>query len=224
MLRIQLCPAGELENKQWWLPDVVALVVSATVCWLLVAGFLASLNADIEQLKATSIRWSTQTAELAPIIEKYKSLDQEITLLNRKIDVLAKITVSKTDKIMPIVVMEQLQTLRPLGVWYQAVELKQDRSLTIEGASKDSLLVSEFLLGLRETMNPATWTSDVRTQIGYEAVSISRLVRVAVDKNFDDQKDVLAFDISAKVKEKEFKQVNVVAIIPNARSRLGSHF
>lgn len=224
MLKIQLCPESELENKYWWTLDLGALAVCAVVSWFASGIVLNMIQADISRYTVAAADWSRQLAEIQPEVEKFKGLDQEVGLLNRKIDALKRITVSKIDKILPIVVADQLQTLRPEGVWFHQLSFGEDKVLRIKGASTDSLLISEFLLGLRETMNPETVTSDVRTQLGFQKVTVKEIKESRVDPAFNDLKNVLIFEASGIVEEKKSSVVVPVVAAPAPRMKNGSWF
>ena len=177
MLKIQLCPESELENHLWWVLDVASFVLCGAIVYLAAIIALNSIRDDIAVTTGTSLNWATQLQKIGPSVEKFKGLDVEVALLNRKIDALKHITVSRIDKVLPIVVAEQLQTLRPEGLWFHSMAYREDKTLTMKGSSNDSLLISEFLLGLRETMNPETITSDIRTQIAVVTSKARTLLR-----------------------------------------------
>ncbi|MCX6118389.1 MAG: hypothetical protein NT027_12660 [Proteobacteria bacterium] len=220
MLKIQLCPIGELENKQWWIPDAASILAVLLVSWIGLDQVIGSVNEEIVRLNVTADDWTGQIAKLNPLIEKYKGLDAETAVLKKKIDVISRITVNKMDKVLPLVVLEQLQILKPAGLWYRDLEFLDDKKVKINAASRESLLVSEFLLGLRETMNPATWNSDIRTQIGYQNVQIGQISRVSVDANFKDQTDILEFDVVADIAEKQPPVSGALSAVPRPR-RIG---
>lgn len=225
MLRIQLCPEAELEDHYWWAPDVIALVAALTIAWFGAGMVLDSIREETEQLTITSTEWGKQYAEVKPAVEKFQNLDEEILLLKRKVDALKRITVSRVDKVLPVVVMEQLQTLRPEGLWYHSLEYREDKTVRISGASRESLLISEFLLGLRETMNPETITTDIRTQVGFIKIKVKEVQDERADKGFDDLKDVLSFEASATVIEKRKPDVTPASVaVPTGRSTRGAWF
>jgi hypothetical protein len=219
MLRIQLCPASELENKHWWAKEAAVFVLVFLLSWFGVSFRLDQMRDEIQRLTTTADDWTNKAKELEPTVAKFKTLDEEIALLNRKIDVLSKITVSRIEKVLPVVVLEQLQTLKPKGVWFHKLIYNADRSVNVLGGTMDSLLISEFLLGMRETMNPDTWTNDVRTQVGYVDLGIRNVMRAAKDPNFTDIEDVLTFEAIAKIKEKQPKPLQSVSVVPPGRSQ-----
>lgn len=212
MIKIQLCPEIELENKYWWAPDLAVLVLVGVLSYFGANLFLQSMRDETATKEAIRDTWVAQSAQIRPMLEKFKKLDQEVAILNTKISALSKITVSKLDKVLPIVVFEQIQTLTPPGVWLHSVQLSGNRAMTLKGSSKEGLLIGEYLMGFRETMNPQTLTSDIRTKVGFANVSFSEIKAEDADQHFKDIEDVLNFDVKATVSE---KQAATPAIDPN---------
>lgn len=219
MLRIQLCPESELENRYWWTVDIATLVVCGMAAWFAADLALNSIRSDIVQLNTTRENWSRQIAEIQPAVQKFKGLDDEIQLLNRKLEALKQITTSKIDKILPIVVADQLQTLRPDGVWFHSLAFSEDKKIKLKGGSNDGLLISEFLLGLRETTNPDTISSDVRSQIGFENIAVNEIKDEIKDPGFLDISNVLIFEAEANVVEKKRTTVQGNSLSPMARTQ-----
>ncbi len=224
MLKIQLCPESELENPHWYTYDVLALFVVCLLAWMASSLWLGNMRNEISRLNDTASNWDRQFTEVQPVVEKFKNLNAEIEIVNRKMAALKNITQTHSDKVKPIVVMEQLQTLRSDGLWFESLSLDEQNRVHIVGASSDSLLISEFLLGLRETMNPETWTTDLRTQIGFKNIVIKDVVRFKDDPNFKDLTDNLRFDATAEVGQKVQPPMGASAMGPRPRSVLGARF
>lgn len=224
MLRIQLCPEGELENEHWYTYDALVFCVMAMLTWMAAGFWLNTMRDEILRLNDTAETWDKQTAEAQPMLQRHKALKSEIDVLDRKIEALKRITLNHPEKIRPIVVMEQLQTLRPEGLWYLTLTLDDSNRLKIQGASMDSLLISEFLLGMRETMNPETWTNDVRTQVGFQNITVKEMIRIPEDLKFLDLPEHLKFEASAEVAAKAKGVIGPNAMGPLPRSKFGVRF
>ena len=225
MLKIQLCPESEFENRFWWAPDLVAFVVVCAIGWMAAGFFLGQITDETNRLTQATDRWTKEEASLKTQVEIFKGLEQDAQILTRKIENIKKITVSKTDKVWPIVGLEQLQTLRPEGIWYQTLEWNEDGGIAIVGAGTDSLLISEFLMGLRETMNPQTWSQDIRTMSGFKDIMVET-VESKGDPIFSDIKTgVLNFKLKAKAATKPRPPgVGPSAMAPMPRSSEGAMF
>jgi hypothetical protein len=225
MLRVQLCPQSELENRSWWLPDLVVLLLVGLISWLGASYAIDSLKTETQEVVKNTANWTSQSSKIQPLVAKFKGLDNEVNVLSKKIAALQQININGAGKILPIVVTEQLQTIRPEGVWFHSIALNEERSLIVTGASSDSLLISEFLLSLRETMNPETTTTDIRSQIGFEKISLKEIKDQISDPGFSDLKNILMFDMKAQVTLKPLvQQPAPVASIPLGRSKKGSMF
>ena len=224
MLRIQLCPESELEDRFWYTYDVLGLFVVVLISWLAADLWLSNMRHETQRLNDATAVWDKQITEADPLVQKFKTLDGEIELLNRKIEALRRITMTHPEKLRPIVVLDQLQTLKPEGLWYNMVSFDDNARIHMVGSSTDSLLISEFLLGLRETMNSDTWTNDIRTQIGYQNIEVKIMNRVDADPDLRDLRDHLQFEASAEVAQKPKFAIAPSVMGPPPRSKNGFTF
>jgi hypothetical protein len=204
MIKTQLCPSGELENKNWWHLDVVVLILVAVLSYVLLENYFDEMRAKVVFFQENKTRFDQQYASRQAGLEKFKSLNAEIELLNRKIGALKRITTSKVDKIRPLMALDQLQTLWMEGVWYESIDYSADGAVGIKGSAHDSILVGEYMLGVKETMNPDTRNDDLRTQIGFDSVAL-RFVKLLPggDEIFPDIKKKMQFEITASHVEKQ---------------------
>ncbi len=203
MIKTQLCPSGELENKNWWHLDVVVLVVVAALSYVLLENHFDEIRSNVAKSQERKASFDQKYQSRQAGLDKFKTLNAEIELLNRKIGALKKITTSKVDKVKPLIALDQLQTLWLEGVWYEELQYTANGGLLIVGSAHDSILVGEYMLGVKETMNPETRNDDLRTQMGFDAVSL-RFVKLlpSGDEIFADIKKKMQFQISATHVEK----------------------
>lgn len=220
MIKTQLCPSSELENKNWWHVDAVVLILVAIASYLMVDAYFEGVRADIARLQERKIKWEQDLASMQTGLEKFKSLNAEIELLNRKIGALQRITTSKIDKIRPVVAMDQLQTLWMEGVWYEEIDYTAAGVTRVVASAHDSILVGEYMLGLRETMNIDTRNDDVRTQLGFDNLTLKTANLVpAGDEIFRDITKKMKFDLSAKHIEKKQTPVQAATVTLGPRPR-----
>lgn len=227
MIKTQLCPSGELENKNWWVADACLFVLIAFGGYVLMEQYFDRIREDIARLQEKKAHWEQEVASKQSGVEKFKNLNDEIELLKRKIGALSKITTSKIDKVKPLLALDQLQTLWLEGVWYEELDYSTAGSLRLVGSAHDSILVAEYMLGLRETMNLDTRNDDLRTQIGFENLSLKNATTsVTGDEMFPDIKQKMKFEISANhvEKPKQPAQAASVTLGPRPRSLLPAGF
>jgi len=227
MIKTQLCPSGELEDKNWWHIDVVALILVAALSYLGVEKYLDSMREDVERLRDKKIHWDKELAAKQPSIEKFNGLKSEMELLNRKVGALQKITTSKIDKVKPLVAIDQLQTLWIEGIWYESLDYGADSLVTIKGAAYDSILIAEYMLGMRETMNPDTRNDDLRTRLGFDGMSLKSVyLSEGSDAIFKDITKKLQFEVSARHVEKAVAPAAATSVTlgPRPRSPRATHF
>lgn len=219
MIKTQLCPAGELENKNWWYLDVVFIVLIAALSYYAVNIYIDGRKEDVQKLITKKSQWDAEFAKKSVHIEKFKTLKQEMEVLNLKIGALRKITTSKVDKVKPLVALDQLQTLWIDGVWYEELQYSLDGTTLIKGAGNDSLLIGEFMLGVRETMNPETRNEDIRTQIGFDQLTLkSARLTEGSDALFKDITKRMVFELQGKHVEKPAAIHNSVSMGPRPRA------
>lgn len=227
MIKTQLCPSGELENKNWWVADACLFVLIAFGGYVLMEQYFDGIRDDISRLQEKKAHWEQEVASKQSGVEKFKNLNDEIELLKRKIGALSKITTSKIDKVKPLLALDQLQTLWLEGVWYEELDYSTTGSLRLVGSAHDSILIAEYMLGLRETMNLDTRNDDLRTQIGFENLSLkTATTSVTGDEFFPDIKQKMKFEISANhvEKPKQPAQATSVTLGPRPRSLLPAGF
>lgn len=223
MIKVQLCPAGELEDKRWWYVDVAMIIISGFVAYMIALAYLDAKRSDTQALTEKKIKWEQEFQAKKPAVEKFKNLKAEMELLNRKIGALKMITTSKIDKVKPLVALDQLQTLWMEGVWYDTLDYRLDGAITIKGAANDSLLIGEYILGVRETMSADTVNDDIRTQVGFDRVSLKIAKEIDfVDSVFPDIARHMEFELTGSHVEKKHAAVSAVSIAPRPRS-IGNH-
>ena len=225
MIKTQLCPAGELEDKRWWYADVATLLLAGVAAFLLTNAYLSARRSEAGALLAKKVKWDQEFEAKKPGVEKFKNLKSEMDLLNRKIGALKLITTSKIDKVKPLVALDQLQTLWIDGVWYDRLEYKPDGTTTINGAANDSLLIGEYMLGVRETMSVNTVNDDIRTQVGFDHVALKVAKEVdSPDTIFMDIRHHMDFEMTGSHVEKMHAAVGAVSMAPRPRAALYQGF
>jgi hypothetical protein len=218
MIKVQLCPFGELEDKNWWAADAAVLLILGFVTHYAAGAYLDIKRNDTTALLAKKERWEQELQSKSPALKQFETLEPEIAKLNQKINALQRITTSKLNKVKPLVALDQLQTLAIQGVWYERMDYSNEGQVTIFGSANDSLLIGEYMLGVRESMNPETFNDDIRTQIGFDDLKIKNATFIETpDDYFKDIKSRMRFEISGRHTEKK-PAVPGVALGPPPRA------
>ena len=121
MISINLTPAEELEDNQWWIPDLLILLL---VFGLSYGGvyYYSAMNKD--ELIVKEVEKQRITAEkivLEADVKKFDSLNRKIEDLSSKKTALLRITESKLTRFLPIILLENIQNLKPDGIWLESL-------------------------------------------------------------------------------------------------------
>ncbi len=121
MIKINLTPVEELENPYWWIPDLAVLLLTLAISLGGVYIYVSSVEAEIAVQEADKNRMASETQALSGDVERYNSLNQKIEQLESKKFSLKRITESKLVRFLPIILLENIQNLKPAGVWLTAL-------------------------------------------------------------------------------------------------------
>lgn len=173
MIKIQLAPYDELEDKNWWVPDAIALVLALILSNFLVGIYVERLESEIAEIQAQTEEFKRSIAAIQPEIAVFNGIEAKISELKSVISALSSITVSRLTKYRPVVVLEQIQALKPDGLWFTS--LKEDtigRKITISGFAFDSILIGQFMSELGATKLQRFDPADIRSQIHFSQVKL----------------------------------------------------
>ncbi len=173
MIKIQLAPYDELEDKNWWVPDAMALVLALFLSNFLVSSYVDRLENEILEIQAQTEEFNRSIAAIQPEIAVFKGIENKISELKAVISALSSITVSRLTKYRPVVVLEQIQALKPDGLWFTSI--KEDtaaRKITISGFAFDSILIGQFMSELGATKLQRFDPSDIRSQLNFSQVKL----------------------------------------------------
>ena len=173
MIIVQLAPAVELEDKEWWQIDFAAFVVVAILGYLGVHGYFSARVARTHTLQAHAEALTQEASLMAPILTRLERLAVDKEKVVVRIAAIKAIVDSKVQKVKALVALDQLQTLWMEGIWYQELKYSEAGVVTINGAGFDSLFIGEYMLGVRETMNLETQNDDVRTSVGFDQLVLT---------------------------------------------------
>jgi hypothetical protein len=175
MIKIQLAPAEELENKYWYIPDLLICASLTGAGYFGVDLHLKNLQEKISSYKEEKDKIEKNTERLSHDLSRYEIMNQKIKDLENKILSLKSITVSQVEKFKPVIIMELLQSLKPDGVWFETVTDHTEESyLTLRAGAFDHVLVSEFMSNLQSTKFQDYDESNVRSLIYFSQLDLEK--------------------------------------------------
>ncbi len=211
MITLQLAPSNELEEKDWWHVDLLVFVVVAFLAYMGVHRGFDMKRAATAIAIARAAQLNSERELLLPSVSKIATLNSDNGLLNGRISAIKSIMDSRAQKMQAIVALDQLQTLWMEGIWYTDLSYSTDGNVAIKGRGFDSLLIGDYLLGVRESMNPGTRNDDLRTQSGFDKLVLTSVKQVESDPNFPDIVKSLEFDLTGVHIAKAVGQVGEVS-------------
>lgn len=128
MIKINLTPVEELENPNWWLFDAAVALVVVVVGFLATNYYLDQINSQIDQVNESIMNLDGDISAVRPQADKYESLTQQVDSLESKKYALQKITESKLVRFLPVILLENLQILKPEGLWFTELKLVDPNS------------------------------------------------------------------------------------------------
>ncbi len=203
MIKINLTPEEELRSPLWWIPEVAIIVVIYLAASWAVNAQMQGLREKTAELDAQITQIEQSISSLQVKTKRYDNLDSQINDLKSKIDSLKGITVSIINRFRPIIILEHLQTIKPAGVWFDelAIDSKAE-TLSLKGEALHSLLVSEFITGLKSTAQTETDPSDLRTQVYFDDINLLETKMLGGSGRFKDVLDVRSYSINLKYKDR----------------------
>ncbi|RZA23828.1 MAG: hypothetical protein EOP10_11655 [Proteobacteria bacterium] len=131
MIKINLTPFEELDNPRWWVPDVVIIAI---VVFLTFGGayfYISTVEAELVAKEMEKANMTAETAALQTEVAKFNDLNQKIATLDTRKTALKRITESKLMRYLPVILMENIQNLKPEKVWLTGlafVDKKKDEN------------------------------------------------------------------------------------------------
>lgn len=117
MIKINLTPYEELENPQWWLPDACALFLVIAISFGAVYFYIQSVESEIAVREADKQRMVEETNALQSDVGRFNDLNSKIATLDNRKTSLKRITESKLIRYLPVILLENIQNLKPDKVW-----------------------------------------------------------------------------------------------------------
>ncbi|MFK7872511.1 MAG: PilN domain-containing protein [Oligoflexales bacterium] len=176
MIFINLTPPEEIENNYWYVPDVAAVLLAFFLSHSVFTWMKAEIRNDIDLIENKRATIAQNMEEIKPQVKRYKEINKEMNELRERIQALKNLTISELTRFRPVIILEQIQTLMPKGVWLIDMRLDVDqKALSIQGGALDNLLVAEFMNILKSTSQEEIYPGDMRTQIYFSHVLLQQV-------------------------------------------------
>ncbi|MCB9228790.1 MAG: PilN domain-containing protein [Deltaproteobacteria bacterium] len=176
MIKINLAPLEELENKLWYIPDLFIILAISLSSWFGVQYYLGQIKEDIVKITEERQNYEKSYQRLKPDLERFSLLNREVDQLKKKLNSLRQITVSKISRYRPIILLEHLQNLKPDGLWFNFLKDDSDEQIIrLVGGAFDNLLIAEFMSALTRTKFLEVDATDLRTQVYFPRVYLERV-------------------------------------------------
>ncbi len=223
LININLTPLEELENARWYLPDLGLLLLFITISFASVQMYLGSQELKIELLQQKIAEHQAVQRQIRGEVLQYDELSEKISKLESKKNSLLRITDSKLLRYLPVILIENLQNLKPKGLWFTRVafvepapspannenqnidpssDASEDIQMSVEGSAFNKIIIAEFMTALKATQNQALDTRDVRTQVYFDDVSISFAEMSTLARQGDDGTNISDFRLILTFKER----------------------
>ncbi|MDA9951228.1 hypothetical protein N9D31_01510 [Oligoflexaceae bacterium] len=132
MIKINLAPEEELENKLWFVPLVIGAALLFFVSSYALEVYLDDIRVEIEIVENETKEHQRGFEELKSKQEEFKVRDAERGDLENRLAALQRITESKILRFRPVILLEHLQNLKPEGIWFSEVSLLKTQPVVSE--------------------------------------------------------------------------------------------
>jgi Tfp pilus assembly protein PilN len=117
MIKINLTPFEELDDPRWWVPDAIILAIIIVLSFGSTYLYLDIVEQEIVARETEKSNMATETQAMQTEVSKFNDLNQKIATLDTRKVALKRITESKLMRYLPVILMENIQNLKPDKVW-----------------------------------------------------------------------------------------------------------
>lgn len=217
MIKINLAPIEEYEEPYWWVPDIItfALILGLTIA----VGnyYLGIKQAEIERQREEEQNLLSSLDSMKGDVTRHEQLVKKIEELESLRQSFSKITQSKLARYLPVILLEQIQVVKPEGVWLSGIYFKSDkdqqgdgtqavqkpsdvREIEITGYAFDHIILAEFMTLLKATENQEFAEGDVRTHVYFDEINLHSTGTMAINRKVNGQDEplgIVEFKIAA---------------------------
>ncbi len=217
MIKINLVPADEIENKYWYAIDLALLAALFLISYVSLDFYKKSFQEKLDHLIAEQTEIESHIKKMSNTGKKYELLQNKISELEKKSFSLSLITTSDLEKSKPIIALEIIQDKLPKGIWFDQLIHEQDNhSFQITGGAYDNLLISEFISDLSLISSEKENIQDVKSRIFFPKIHLEKVMNGKSERQLvsDNKEQSTEFkDVVNKDQVKSDKDVNLGANI-----------
>jgi hypothetical protein len=213
MLTINLVPFEELENKHWYLPDLLLALVIGGGAALLFNSYVDQYKSEISTLQSEVVGIGIEITSLMPRVERYLALTKEAEQLHLQLSSLERITSAKVPRFRPVILLEKLQKLKPAGLWFKNLsEQTSGSTVALSGESFDKLLVAQFIAALNSSYKNAPKQGSLAEKIDFVKVNLRQLSEEEGEANPSTPKEkvrpIVRYELMVKYQEQPEKSTS----------------
>jgi len=204
VIKIQLCPQEYLENKYWYVADIVAAALVVFAMGYFGDEYLAAIQSRIDEVSEQSSKQEEELKQLNPKVERFKNLDKDIAALTTKLRAIEAITKSKIARYRVLIVLEHLQNLKPDGVWFESLNVDEAGPIIMAARALDNILIAEFMASLSSTVSQEVDSADLRTLVYFPKVRLMQAnTAMSTDQMYISDDLVSNFSFEMEYKERQ---------------------
>lgn len=117
MIKINLTPFEELDDPRWWVPDAIVLAIAVFFIFGGMYFYVSTVEAEITAKETEKTNMQAEIQNLQGEVSKFNDLNSKIATLDNRKTALKRITESKLIRYLPVILMENIQNLKPDKVW-----------------------------------------------------------------------------------------------------------
>ena len=173
MIRINLAPPFETEDRTWYVKDLVIILVLGALSFGGVTYYFSMVEDQMQELEKETALLAQNKSRLKAETARYEEIKAQLASLNQKIASLDQITVSKITRYKPIILLEQVQLLKPKGLWLTYLrDDTKNNILELVGGAFDNRTIAHFMTALEAIGEQDIDDTDLRTQVFFQKINL----------------------------------------------------
>ena len=203
-LTINLTPFEELEDKHWYVVDLAAIAALAIAVFMYGEHQISAMQQKIEANEHNITDLQSSIDNVKAEVEAINELEDEIDELEDKIKNISSITISDLARYQSVMLVEFMQILKPVGMWYNSLDISEGR-IEVSGHVHDPVMVADFMRSLTSTQTQKEGEDDLRSKLYFDKISIKKFQGSSfkLPGNFPPLKKTHSFSLSFDYKTRD---------------------